>query len=48
MAPEVRTKRAYEDPEKGDGHRVLIDHIWPRGYRSELEERGGAGARAPR
>jgi uncharacterized protein YeaO (DUF488 family) len=31
MAPEIRTKRAYEDPEKGDGYRVLIDHVWPRG-----------------
>ncbi len=27
----VRSKRAYEAPEKGDGYRVLIDHIWPRG-----------------
>lgn len=30
-AADVRVKRAYEAPEKGDGHRVLIDHIWPRG-----------------
>ena len=35
MAPEICTKRAYEEPEKGDGYRVLIDHIWPRGVSKE-------------
>jgi uncharacterized protein YeaO (DUF488 family) len=24
-------KRAYEDPSEGDGYRVLIDRLWPRG-----------------
>ena len=27
----VRLKRAYEDPAKADGQRVLVDRIWPRG-----------------
>ncbi len=33
----VRVKRAYEPPEPGDGYRVLVDRLWPRGIRkSEL------------
>lgn len=35
MALEIRVRRAYEEPEKGDGHRVLIDHVWPRGISKE-------------
>lgn len=27
----VRIKRAYERPEPGDGFRVLVDRLWPRG-----------------
>lgn len=27
----VRAKRAYEPPEDGDGYRVLVDRLWPRG-----------------
>jgi uncharacterized protein YeaO (DUF488 family) len=26
-----KLKRAYEPPEKGDGLRVLVDRLWPRG-----------------
>ena len=26
-----RTKRVYEPPEPGDGYRVLVDRLWPRG-----------------
>jgi uncharacterized protein YeaO (DUF488 family) len=29
--PEVRIKRAYEPPARGDGTRVLVDRLWPRG-----------------
>ncbi len=29
--PEVRIKRAYEAPAPGDGTRVLVDRLWPRG-----------------
>jgi uncharacterized protein YeaO (DUF488 family) len=30
-ALDVRTKRIYEPAGPGDGFRVLIDHVWPRG-----------------
>jgi uncharacterized protein YeaO (DUF488 family) len=35
MTLDVRAKRAYDPPEKGDGYRVLIDHVWPRGISRE-------------
>ena len=28
---QVALKRAYEAPEPGDGFRVLVDRLWPRG-----------------
>jgi uncharacterized protein YeaO (DUF488 family) len=28
---ELRLKRVYDDPEPGDGWRVLVDRLWPRG-----------------
>ena len=28
---DIRLKRAYEPPAAGDGTRVLIDRLWPRG-----------------
>lgn len=31
----VRTKRVYAAPEPGDGYRVLIDGLWPRGLSRE-------------
>jgi uncharacterized protein YeaO (DUF488 family) len=31
----VRTKRIYEPPSPGDGYRVLIDGMWPRGVSRE-------------
>lgn len=31
--PEVRIKRAYEAPARGDGTRVLVDRLWPRGLK---------------
>lgn len=27
----IRIKRAYEPYEKTDGHRILVDRLWPRG-----------------
>ncbi len=30
-ADHVRLKRAYEPPAAGDGTRILIDRLWPRG-----------------
>jgi uncharacterized protein YeaO (DUF488 family) len=41
MGIDVRTKRAYDAAERGDGYRVLIDHVWPRGVskqRAKLDE----------
>ena len=37
----VRVRRVYEEPERGDGTRVLVDRIWPRGLtkaRAALDE----------
>ena len=31
----VKLKRAYEPPARGDGHRVLVERLWPRGVRKE-------------
>jgi uncharacterized protein YeaO (DUF488 family) len=41
MPIDVRAKRVYDEAEPGDGYRVLIDHVWPRGVskeRAHLEE----------
>ncbi len=27
----LRLKRVYEPPEPGDGRRILVDRLWPRG-----------------
>ena len=27
----VQVRRVYDDPARGDGNRVLVDRIWPRG-----------------
>jgi uncharacterized protein YeaO (DUF488 family) len=31
MAKTVRLKRVYEAPAAGDGTRILVDRLWPRG-----------------
>ncbi|MGI9156687.1 MAG: DUF488 domain-containing protein [Marmoricola sp.] len=31
----VQVRRAYEEPARGDGTRVLVDRIWPRGLSKE-------------
>jgi uncharacterized protein YeaO (DUF488 family) len=28
---DIRIRRAYQPPQRGDGYRVLVDRIWPRG-----------------
>jgi uncharacterized protein YeaO (DUF488 family) len=41
MAPDVQIKRIYDAAEAGDGYRVLVDHVWPRGVsreRAQLEK----------
>ena len=32
---ELRLKRVYDEPEAGDGFRVLVDRLWPRGLTKE-------------
>lgn len=31
----IAVRRAYDAPERGDGTRVLVDRIWPRGLRKD-------------
>lgn len=31
----LKTKRAYEDAQRGDGIRFLVDRLWPRGIKKE-------------
>ena len=41
MALDVQIKRVYEPADPADGHRVLVDHVWPRGVsreRAHLDE----------
>lgn len=33
--PTVVLKRAYEKPARGDGFRILVDRLWPRGVKKE-------------
>lgn len=35
MKMEIRTKRVYEPAVAGDGFRVLVDRLWPRGLKKE-------------
>ena len=32
---EILCKRIYDAPEPGDGFRVLVDRLWPRGVKKE-------------
>ena len=32
---DVRVRRAYDPPAAGDGQRVLVDRLWPRGLSKE-------------
>jgi uncharacterized protein YeaO (DUF488 family) len=31
----IKLKRAYEEPARADGHRVLVDRLWPRGVKKD-------------
>lgn len=31
----IKLKRAYDAPARGDGRRILVDRIWPRGVSKE-------------
>jgi uncharacterized protein YeaO (DUF488 family) len=35
MKPTIKLKRVYEEPEKSDGIRILVDRLWPRGMTKE-------------
>ncbi len=32
---DIRLERAYDPPERGDGARILVDRIWPRGVKKD-------------
>ena len=41
MALDLRIKRVYDPAEPGDGYRILVDRLWPRGVsreRARLDE----------
>lgn len=31
----IKIKRVYQPPEEEDGHRILVDRLWPRGMSKE-------------
>ncbi|PWG66037.1 DUF488 domain-containing protein [Bifidobacterium callitrichidarum] len=31
----IVVKRIYDEPESGDGYRILVDRLWPRGVSKE-------------
>lgn len=48
MIPTILLKRAYDKPAGGDGFRVLVDRLWPRGVRkTDLQLDTWAKALAP-
>jgi uncharacterized protein YeaO (DUF488 family) len=32
---QIRVARVYDDPAPDDGQRVLVDRLWPRGFRKD-------------
>jgi uncharacterized protein YeaO (DUF488 family) len=41
VSHQVKVRRAYDEPSAGDGARVLVDRLWPRGLskdRARLDE----------
>ncbi len=35
MGADISVRRVYEQPSPGDGTRVLVDRVWPRGLRKD-------------
>jgi uncharacterized protein YeaO (DUF488 family) len=35
MKPTIKVKRIYDQAEQEDGHRILVDRLWPRGVSKE-------------
>lgn len=33
MATRIQAKRVYDPPKSGDGTRILVDRLWPRGLK---------------
>lgn len=31
----IRAARVYDDPSSDDGQRILVDRLWPRGFRKD-------------
>jgi serine/threonine protein kinase len=31
----IRIKRTYDPPARGDGRRILVERLWPRGMKKE-------------
>ena len=46
MVPKLQIKRVYDPRARGDGKRVLVDRVWPRGV--SKEKLGDAVARLNR
>ncbi len=38
MRTAIKLKRAYEAPAPGDGYRVLVDRLWPRGLTKDAAQ----------
>jgi uncharacterized protein YeaO (DUF488 family) len=35
MTSRIRVARVYDDPSPDDGQRILVDRLWPRGFRKD-------------
>jgi uncharacterized protein YeaO (DUF488 family) len=35
MTSRIRLARVYDDPSHDDGQRILVDRLWPRGFRKD-------------
>ncbi|HUB55986.1 MAG TPA: DUF488 family protein [Mycobacterium sp.] len=35
MTSRIRIARVYDDPSPDDGQRILVDRLWPRGFRKD-------------
>ncbi len=36
----IKVKRVYDPPARGDGKRILVDRLWPRGLKKENAKMG--------
>ena len=35
MSGKLQIKRTYDPPSRSDGHRILVERLWPRGVRKD-------------